>query len=98
MEVLIVPMRRLGRELTKQERGDAVPIKGDVYVQCVQDSQLGRATNQAHVRPRMPRDPDPLPPLSDARLSGMATLGFVISGYETIDGCTYAQSWWCRLP
>lgn len=44
----------------------------------------------------MPLDPDPLPPLLDATLAGMAVTGFVLSGIEYIDGCAYAQSWWCR--
>ncbi|MEI2828807.1 hypothetical protein [Pseudomonas mosselii] len=63
----------------------------------LQDAQLGRATNLAEVRPDLPMQPAPLLPLFDAKLSGMATLGFVLSGFEVIDGCTYAQSWWCRF-
>lgn len=97
MTVLVTPMRRRGVELSKQERRDYRAVKGDVYVQCIHDQRMGRATNQAYVRPNMPMDPEPLPPLYDARLSGMATLGFVLSGFEVIDGCAYAQSWWCHL-
>lgn len=37
-----------------------------------------------------------LPPLLDARISGMATNAFTLSGLEEIDGCLYAKSWWCR--
>jgi hypothetical protein len=57
---------------------------------------LGRATNVARVVVGMPLDPDPLPALLDATLAGMAATGFVLSGIEFIDGCAYAQSWWCR--
>ena len=57
---------------------------------------LGRASNVARAVVGMPLDPDPLPPLMDATLAGMAVTGFVLSGIEYIDGCAYAQSWWCR--
>ncbi|WJR28867.1 hypothetical protein [Pseudomonas mosselii] len=97
MRMLITPMRRRGLELTKAERREYRAVKGDVFVQCVQDTQLGRATNLAEVKPDLPMQPAPLPPLFDAKLSGMATLGFVLSGFEVIDGCAYAQSWWCRF-
>jgi len=30
------------------------------------------------------------------RWQRMAVTGFVLSGIEYIDGCAYAQSWWCR--
>ncbi|WP_254846337.1 hypothetical protein [Pseudomonas koreensis] len=58
--------------------------------------ELGRAANVARVDVGMPLDPDPLPPLLDATLAGMAVMGFVLSGIEYIDGCAYALSWWCR--
>jgi hypothetical protein len=49
--------------------------------------ELGRAANVARVDVGMPLDPDPLPPLLDATLAGMAVMGFVLSGIEYIDGC-----------
>ena len=58
--------------------------------------QLGRATNMARIEVGVPLDHDPLPPLLDATLAGMAVTGFVLTGIEYIDGCAYAQSWWCR--
>ncbi|MCX5507683.1 hypothetical protein [Pseudomonas sp. BJa3] len=97
MHMLITLMRCRGIELTKAERRAYRAVKGDVFVQCVQDAKMGRATNLAEVRPDLPMQPVPLPPLHDAKLSGMATLGFVLSGFEVIDGCAYAQSWWCRF-
>lgn len=57
--------------------------------------ELGRATNIARVVVGMPLDPDPIPPLMDATLTEMAVTGFVPSGIEYIDGCAYAQFWWC---
>lgn len=59
--------------------------------------ELGGSANSASVEVGMPLEPDPLPKLLDATLPGMAETGFVLSGIECIDGCAYAQSWWCRL-
>ncbi|MNX71212.1 hypothetical protein D3C86_1025180 [compost metagenome] len=59
--------------------------------------ELTRSANVARVQVGMPIEPDPLPMLLDATLAGMANTGFVLSGIEFIDGCAYAQSWWCRL-
>ena len=86
MRVLITPMRRLGVDLSKQERGQYRALKGDVHVQCIQDARLGRATNVAEVAPHFPMQPAQLPALYDASLSGMSTRGFVLSGFEVIDG------------
>ena len=66
-------------------------------VNSIDCHELGRAANVARVEMGMPLDPYPLPPLLDATLEGMAVTGFVMSGIEYIDGCAYAQSWWCRL-
>jgi hypothetical protein len=38
-----------------------------------------------------------LPPLFDANVTSMATLGMNISGVEEVDGAFYFQSWWCRI-
>ena len=61
------------------------------------DSELGRSTNVARVEVGLPLEPEPLPRLLDATLAGMANTGFVLSGIEYVDGCAFAQSWWCRL-
>jgi len=39
--------------------------------------ELGRAANVERVEVGMPLDPDPLPPLLDATLAGMAVTEFV---------------------
>ena len=97
MWMLVTPMRNRGVDLSQQERRRYPAIRGDVRVDCVQDERLGRASNVAEIVAGLPMEKQPLPRLHDAKLSGMATLGFVLSGFEVIDGCAYAQSWWCRL-
>ncbi len=96
MHMLVTPMRRQGIALTPQERRRYQAIRGNVMVNSENSSELGRSANVARVDVGMPNDPDPLPRLLDATLAGMAHTGFVLSGIEYIDGCAYAQSWWCR--
>jgi hypothetical protein len=96
MRVLVTPMRVRGVALDAKERRRYPPIRGNVMVNSTNCHELGRAANVARVEVGMPLDPDPLPPLLDAALAGMAVTGFVLSGIEYIDGCAYAQSWWCR--
>lgn len=97
MHLLVTPMRYRGVALEPKERGKFRPFKGDVLVNCNESPELGRNSRIAELRVGMPLDPSPLPRLLDATLVGMAPLGFVLSGIEFIDGCAYAQSWWCRL-
>lgn len=97
MHMLITPMRCKGVALNPQERRRYPAIRGDVLVTPETNTELGRCTNVARVSKGMPLEPDPLPRLLDATLAGMAPTGFVLSGIEYIDGCAYAQSWWCRL-
>jgi len=96
MHVLVTPMRSRGIALDAKERHRYPAINGNVMVNSTISKELGRATNVARVLTGMPLDPDPLPPLLDATLAGMAVTGFVLSGIEYIDGCAYAQAWWCR--
>lgn len=97
MRMLVTPMRVRGVDLSPEERRRYQAMKGDVRVICAQDDRMGRATNLAEIHPDMPMQPKPLPPLYDAKLSVMPTAGFVLSRFEIIDGCAYAQTWWCRL-
>lgn len=96
MYVLVTPMRLRGVALDLKERRRYPAIRGNVMVNSRECHELGRAANVARVEVGMPLDPDPLPPLLDATLAGMAVTGFVLSGIEYVDGCAYAQSWWCR--
>ncbi|WP_273822674.1 hypothetical protein [Pseudomonas asplenii] len=97
MRMLVTPMRRKGMALGEKERRALRPLRGDVNVRCEEDKKMGRSSNVASLRTGMPMEPDLLPQLVDATLTRMATHGFVLSGIEFIDGCAYAQSWWCRL-
>lgn len=97
MHMLVTPMRRLGVALDPKERRRYPAIKGNVMVSSGMSAELGRSANVARLEVGMPLEADPLPQLLDATLSGMAVTGFVLSGIEYIDGCAYAQSWWCRL-
>lgn len=90
-------MRCKGVALDPQERRRYPAIRGDVLVAPATSNELGRSSNVARLSKGMPMEPDPLPQLLDVNLSGMAPTGFVLSGIEYIDGCAYAQSWWCRL-
>ncbi len=87
--MLITPMRRRGIVPTPQERRQSLAVKGDVRYGQSDQSCRGKTGSGMHDHS--------LPPLHDARRSGMVTLGFVLSGFEVIDGCAYAQSWWFRL-
>ncbi|MCX2545363.1 hypothetical protein [Pseudomonas sp. COW5] len=96
MHLLVTPMRLRGVPLTSKERRRYPAIRGNVMVNATMCHELGRAANVARLEVGMPLDPDPIPPLLDATLAGMAVTGFVLSGIEYIDDCAYAQSWWCR--
>ncbi|MFL1543497.1 hypothetical protein [Pseudomonas sp. O39] len=96
MHMLITPMRFKGVALTALERRQYAAFKGDVRVVAEDRAELGRSSNIGKVFAGLPLEPSPLPDLLDATLSGMATTGFVLSGIEYVDGCAYAQSWWCR--
>lgn len=97
MHMLITLMRRQGNALTPKERRAYPPIRGNVMVNSENNAELGRSANVARVDVGMPLEEVPLPRLLDATLTGMAVTGFVLSGIEYVEGCAYAQSWWCRL-
>ncbi|MEO3725763.1 hypothetical protein ABHN98_14555 [Pseudomonas syringae] len=96
MHLLVTPMRSRGIALDAKARRQYPAIRGNVMVNSSVCQELGRASNVARLVVGMPLDPDPLPPLLDATLAGMAVTGFVLSGIEYVDGCAFAQSWWCR--
>ena len=97
MQVYATPMRRMGLALPRKEISRSEGVRGDVRVTCIMDSEMGRATNTEEIIAGPGMQEHPLPALRDARLSGMSTVGFVLTGFETVDGRAYAQSWWCRL-
>lgn len=96
MFVLVTPMRTRGVPLTPKERDAYPPVHGYVMVTAQLSTELGRASNIAWILSSMPGGYEPLPKLLDVTLSRMSQTGFVLAGIEYIDGCAYAQSWWCR--
>ncbi len=92
----IVPMRDRGIARSWEVIGRDRPIRGDLNIRHEMCKIMNRDSNIARIRPVMPLDPELLPPLIDAFLSGMATNAFTLSGIEEVDGCLYAQSWYCR--
>lgn len=97
MQMLVTPMRQKGIALSPDDRRRYRAIRGDIQVRSETDTELGRSTTVARLLGVMPLDPEHLPQLRDATLSGMAPTGFVLSGIEYVDNCAYAQSWWCRI-
>lgn len=97
MYFLITRMREKGVARDWKAIKQTPGIRADINIRNRVCEQLNRTSDIAEVRPpSMPLDPVEFPPLLDARLSGMATNAFTLSGLEEIDGCLYAQSWWCR--
>lgn len=97
MYFLITRMREKGVARDWKVIRQTVGIRGDINIKPQMCALLNRSSEIAELRPQgMPLDSVPLPPLLDARLSGMATNAFTLSGLEEIDGVLYAQSWWCR--
>lgn len=97
MHMLVTPMRHQGVALSPQERRHYPAIRGNVMVTSENSIELSRSANVARIEVGLPLDPEPLPRLLDATLAGMSVTGFVLSGIEYVEGCAYAQSWWCRL-
>lgn len=97
MYFFITVMREKGVARPWKEIRGATPIRGDININNEMCQALNRTSDIAIMRPpSMPLDKVPLLPLLDARISGMATNAFTISGLEEIDGVLYAQSWYCR--
>ena len=97
MYFLITRMREKGVARDWKAIRQTVGIRGDINIRPQMCAPLNRSSDIAEILPQgMPLDPVPLPPLLDARLSGMATNAFTLSGLEEIGGVLYAQSWWCR--
>ncbi|MGN8278178.1 hypothetical protein [Pseudomonas sp. SMN5] len=97
MYFLIVTMREKGVAKTWPAIRAEVPIRADVNIRNGPCEFLNRSCEIAEVRfSTWPLNAPAFSPLYDARISGMATNGFSISGLEEVDGVLYAQSWYCR--
>ncbi|OOW00006.1 hypothetical protein MF6396_16860 [Pseudomonas sp. MF6396] len=97
MHFLIVPMRVRGVPRSQKEIRKTKPIQGDVHLHLDNLAPLGRASNSASILNVHPGKPA-LPPLYEAVMTGMSTMGATFTGIEFIDGVAYAQSWWVRVP
>ncbi|RXT69808.1 hypothetical protein [Pseudomonas syringae] len=95
MQVLVMPMRRKGVALERRERDRHEAIQGNVIVRSTRSEYLGRYSTVAWIDVGL-KEERRLPELLDVTLATMAQNGFVLSGIEYVDGCAYAQSWWCR--
>lgn len=89
----IVPMRDRGIARSWEVIGRDRPIRGDVNIRQEMCKVMNRDSNIARIRPVMPLDPELLPPLIDAFLSGMATNAFTLSGIEEADGRLILPLW-----
>ena len=96
MLVIATPMRERGVPRSRTDIGRGNGARGNLFIEEAGDETLGRTLRVARLSGNAPLDKAPLLPLADATLLWMGTDGFVISGFETVDGAQYAQSWWCR--
>lgn len=90
-------MRVRGVKRAQKEIDSVMPIKGDVHLRVDAFSPMGRPSSSASILISHPGYP-PLPPLYEAVMTGMSTMGATFTGIEFIDGVAYAQSWWVRVP
>ncbi|MGK9047945.1 hypothetical protein KXR63_11325 [Stutzerimonas chloritidismutans] len=95
MYVYVRLMRDHGRPIEPRKRRSTPPIYGDVRIETSRSEDLGRQSEIARLVQSNPLESSVIPPLLDVALHGMSTNGFVLTGYEIIDGVAYAQSWWC---
>ena len=96
MRVRVSCMRYRGVPRPRAEVGQGNGVWGDLLIEEARDEVLGRTLRVARIAPTQPMDKPPLPPISDVVILWMGPQGFVLTGFETIGGAQYAQSWWCR--
>jgi hypothetical protein len=92
----VTPRRHRGKALSQHDVQTAEPVYGDMVVVQAKSDEFNRYSSIARFQRSGANDVQPLPELHDATLSWMGPNGFVLTGFEVIDGVTYAQSWWCR--
>ncbi|WP_430317144.1 hypothetical protein [Pseudomonas sp. p1(2021b)] len=95
MYFLLVRRRERGIAIPNEKLAKTKPLRADVHIEYGHSKVLGRPCIEACVFNPTPSG-DIIPPLHDACVNGMATLGMNITGLEEVDGVLYAQSWWCR--
>lgn len=70
-------------------------ILGDVTMHTQSGGQ-GSYT-AATLRAGSPREPDLLPPLYEPVLVTIGGTGFLLRGFEAVEGASYVQEWHCEL-
>jgi len=95
MRFTVQPLRARGRVTPWRSIANAAPVVGELRVEEVRDSELGRYVRIATFLAVDWRGTDAplLPTLLDVRIIAMSPLAFTLTGFERIDGVEYAQSW-----
>lgn len=96
MRYEIAQLYERGKRRPQKEVKSETRLAADLQINTWPSSPMGRPSLVASIFKTTPTLPDPLPPLYDVRLEGMATLAFVIAGFELVDGVLYRQEWHCR--
>lgn len=94
MRVRVRALRQRGRRVGPYGTM-AQGILGDVTMHA-QSSGQGSYT-AATLRSGSPKDPDLLPPLYEPVLVTIGGTGFLLRGFEALEGCSYVQEWHCEL-
>lgn len=97
MRVRVVCLRNRGAPISRNDVRGAAGVVGDLYVEEHDDKDAHRTRRVARLAPERPKDPQLMPPLMDVQLLWVGGYGMVLSGFERISDCDYAQSWWCRV-
>ncbi|WP_263263019.1 hypothetical protein [Pseudomonas sp. RIT-PI-S] len=96
MYFLIAPMFERGVHRDWKDIRRAERVTGDIQIQDCPFNPMKRTSLTARILGSGPLSDDQIPPLYDVQMDGMATLGFVLKGFEIIDGVMYRQAWHCK--
>ena len=90
-----MPLRRQGRQLDRHELANYEPVVGDLRIEQVMDSRLGRYLRMARVMDvRRPRNPDLMPVLLDPMLIAMTPWRSRCQGSSaSVSGTTRRAGW-----
>ena len=92
MRVSIQTLRRNGKRVTEYGTLSRQRVDGDLTMH----SQAGGYT-VASLRNGAPKDPEMLLPLYEPVLVASGGTGFLLRGFESIDGASYVQEWHCEV-
>jgi hypothetical protein len=57
----------------------------------------GGAYTVVSLRKGAPKDPELLPPLYEPVLVAVGGTGFLLRGFESVEGASYVQEWHCEV-